>query len=153
MPVTACTERDSPHADVAVSAADVEFLERFENCVLPEEEWTHLAHLRIAWTCFNLDPADAALERIRAGILRYNTKVLGRPHKYHETVTVAFARLVNDRMRRKEPWQAFSQRIDDLLDADSPVLLQYYSQAILQSDVARQHFVPPDREPLPSIRH
>lgn len=151
MPVTASTARGNAAAQAVVNSDDDAFLDRFERGALPRTEWTHLAHVRVAWTCLSTAPPGEALERIRRGILRYNTEVLGRRHKYHETVTVAFTCLVHDRMRAGEPWADFARRIDDLLDADSPILLQYYSNARLYSDAARQHFVSPDLLALPAL--
>ena len=135
----------------SVSAADYEFLARFEACTLPEREWTHLAHIRVAWVCLNVDPPGTALERIREGILRYNTEVLNRAHMYHETVTVAYTRIVSARMANEERWVEFAQRIDDLLDRESPALLRYYSAERLYSDEARFSFVEADRESLPRL--
>lgn len=149
MPVTASTAPGSRPANHAVAGDDAAFLDRFERCTLAEAEWTHLAHVRVAWTWLSIAPPSEALERIRRGILRYNTEVLGRRHKYHDTVTVAFAYLIHNRMRDGESWAGFASRIDDLLDADSPILLQYYSSARLFSDAARQHFVLPDLLELP----
>ena len=96
-----------------------------------------------------LGTPDAALQRIREGIMRYNTQVLGRAHKYHETVTVAFAQLVAHRIRPGESWGKFCERIEDLLNADCPVLLGYYSGDRLFSDLARRAFIEPDLQPLP----
>ena len=137
-------------SEAAVGQDDRRFLERFERCTLPESEWTHLAHIRVAWTCLRLsDPADA-IPRIRRGILAYNTAVLGRPEMYHDTVTVAFSMLVANRMQDGEPWADFETRIDDLLDKNSPILLRYYSSNRLFSPEARERFVAPDLEPLPA---
>ncbi len=133
-----------------VTADDRAFMDRFERCEITEAEWTHLAHVRVAWIALMSDAPDAAVERIRRGILSHNTHVLGRPHKYHETVTVAFARLILDRLDRAEPWSGFARRIDDLLAADEPVLLRYYSPGRLASDEARSRFLEPDLEPLPT---
>ena len=145
--MTGCTARPDP----GVSVADRQFLERFEACTLTEAEWTHLAHIRVAWICLALDSADAALERIRTGILRFNTDVLGRPEMYHETVTVAFTRLVADRRHAGEAWSGFASRIDDFLDRKSPVLLRYYSGNRLFSDEARARFIVPDLAELPAV--
>ena len=136
--------------DAAVTDDDRQFLERFEDCTLTEVEWTHLAHIRVAWVCLALGPADAALARIRSGILRFNTNVLGRPEMYHETVTVAFTCLVAERRRVGEAWESFATRIDDFLDRKSPVLLRYYSADRLFSDEARARFVDPDLAELPA---
>jgi hypothetical protein len=137
-------------SESVVSQDDRSFLARFERCALPESEWTHLAHIRVAWACLRLsDPADS-IERIRHGILAYNTVVLGRPEMYHETVTVAFSMLVANRMQDGESWADFAGRIDDLLDRKSPILLRYYSSDRLFSPEARERFVAPDLEALPA---
>lgn len=135
-----------------VSADDADFLSRFENCELPERDWTHLAHVRVAWICLQLEPAAEALERVRSGILRYNTSVLRRPQRYHDTVTVAFTCLIHARMRPGERWRDFADRIDDLLDRDEPVLHRHYSPEVLASEGARTRFLPADRAPLPQLR-
>ncbi len=133
----------------AVSADDRAFICRFERCELPEEEWTHLAHVRVAWIALMSDSASRAVDRVRSGILRYNTEVLKRRHKYHETVTIAFARIIHDRLRCDETWSDFRRRIDDILSADEPILVKYYSAERLMSDEARRDFVEPDLGPLP----
>lgn len=125
------------------------FLLRFESCTLPESEWTHLAHVRVAWLYLSRHSPGTALRKVCDGILRYNTEVLNRPEKYSETVTVAFLHVVLDRMRSSESWQCFATRIDDLLDPMTPILLNYYSQALLFSDAARLQFVEPDMARLP----
>ena len=140
MPVTDC-----------LAPADAEFLARFEQCTLPEGEWTHFAHIRVAWICLKQASGAQALERIRAGILQYNTEVLHRRHKYHETVTVAFAYIVADRMREGECWHDFSERITDLLDPVNPILLRYYSEDRLFSEEARNGFVEPDLQEIPPL--
>ena len=128
---------------------DDTFLSRFEGCTLPETEWTHLAHVRVAWLHLSRHSPDTALRRVCDGILRYNTEVLDRPEKYSETVTVAFLHVVLGRMRTTESWDGFSTRIDDLLDPKTPILLNYYSQEVLFSDAARLQFVEPDLAELP----
>jgi len=135
-----------------VTGDDERFLSNFENCLLPESEWTHHAHIRVAWLCLSEDAPETALQRIRSGILRYNTEVLRRRHKYHETVTVAFARTVADRMHAGESWEQFSFRIDDILDPDAPILLNFYSAERLFSDQARLQFIEPDIRALPPFR-
>jgi hypothetical protein len=70
---------------------------------------------------------------------------------YHETVTVAFTRLVSARLVAGETWSGFAQRIDDLLDRNAPILLRYYSPGVLNSDAARAGFVEPDLDALPPL--
>lgn len=135
----------------AVSEEDRNFLVSFEGRELPEAEWTHLAHIRVAWIYLSLMAPEVALQRIKAGILRYNTEVLRRRHKYHETVTVAFAHIVVGTMVDHESWAEYSGRIDALLSAENPILLRYYSPGRLFSDAAKSNFLPPDLEALPPL--
>jgi hypothetical protein len=125
------------------------FLSRFERCALPESEWTHLAHVRVAWLYLTHQSPDEALRRICDGILSYNTEVLNRPEKYSETITVAFTHIVLGQMRVSESWDTFAIRIDELLDPTTPILLNYYSKERLFSDEARTQFVEPDVTELP----
>ncbi len=131
---------------------DIEFLRSFEACTLPEPEWTHLAHVHMAWLYLSQMNSAAALDRIRDGIKRFNTEVLERRQEYHETVTVAFARIISDRMRPDEDWESFTARIDDIVDSQWPMLHSYYSPGLLSSAVARDHFVDPDLRDLPNFR-
>ena len=140
MPVTDC-----------LAPADTDFLSLFETCTLPEAEWTHAAHIRVAWILLNLQSPDVAIGRVRDGILRYNTEVLNHRHKYHETVTVAFTRIVASRMRENESWDDFALRIDDVLDPDDPILLRYYSKDRLFSENARKEFIEPDLQKIPPL--
>lgn len=125
------------------------FLRSFEDCTLPPGEWTHLAHIRMAWLCLGADAFAPALGRIRAGILRYNGEVLDKLSEYHETVTVAYARLIASQMRPGESWEQFSRRNEDLFARSPPALGKFYSMARLMSVEARQAFIEPDLCDLP----
>lgn len=151
MPVTGFLAQVEANSDSCISEADRRFQSAFERCELPAEQWTHLAHIRVAWVCLNLESSMAALARIREGILRYNTEVLDRRQKYHETVTVAFTHLVADRMRAGENWGDFAERTNELTDAGNPILLTYYSENRLFSEKARSAFIEPDLRNIPPL--
>ena len=151
MQVTDCSAQVDDLFSAEVDESDLRFLSSFERCVLPEVQWTHLAHIRVAWVCLSLDAPAVALARICEGILRYNTEVLNRRHKYHETVTVAYTHIIADRMRAGERWVDFADRVDDLLDPLNPILLMYYSAHRLFSDKARAEFVAPDLKKIPLL--
>jgi len=51
---------------------DRDLLRQFESCSLPFEQWTHRAHVRIGYLYLCDHPFDAALERMRRGVQRYN---------------------------------------------------------------------------------
>lgn len=136
---------------------DQEFLRRFEASAIPNEEWTHEAHLRMAFLQLRDAPFDRALERIRHGIHRLNrangvenTATSG----YHETLTVAWARLVAARIRSGDAsrdFAAFMAVYRRVLR--QAVIFDYYSRARLFGDPrARLEFVAPDRRGLPGDR-
>ena len=132
-----------------MTAEDEAFLAAFESCRLLPEAWTHAAHIRMAWLCLGAEAYAGALERIRRGILRYNEQVLDKLPEYHETVTVAFARIIASRMRPGEEWTSFAQHNEDLFARTPPALSSYYSMELLMSPQARRSFVEPDLKPLP----
>jgi hypothetical protein len=77
---------------------------------------------------------------MRAAIQRYAAS-LGRPEKYHETLTVAFMCLVNAHRQRGGygDWEDFARLNPELFD--SGVLRDYYEPATLASPLARTTFV------------
>src|SRR5262245_36895532 len=129
--------------------SDDEFLAAFEGCTLPKAAWTHAAHVRLAWLYLGRLPPGVALDRLRHGIRRYNAAVGTPPDAYHETITVAFARLVHDRRAAcpGEGFAAFAVRCSDLLAPGLAALLRHYTRDTLNSALARERFVEPDREP------
>ena len=76
---------------------DGELLAAFEDCTLPFDQWTHRAHVRIAYSYLSKHPFETAAEKIAAGIRKYNAahKVPeGQDRGYSETTTRAFVHLV-----------------------------------------------------------
>ena len=76
---------------------DEEFLAVLERCELAAEAFTHAAHLRAGYLCLRAGGFDAALGRMRSAIQRYAAH-LGKPDKYHETITVAYLALIHQRL-------------------------------------------------------
>ena len=129
---------------------DAELLAAFESCTLPKAEWTHEAHIRTAWLYLTNHPFDTALHSIRSGIQKYNLS-LGNTTGYHETITVAFARLIASSIHRTPsvPFRTFTMKNPELFCKSPSPLLQYYSKARLASPDAVSGFVEPDLSPLP----
>jgi hypothetical protein len=130
--------------------SDDDFLAAFEDTTLPRHEWTHSAHLRMAFLLLTGEPdIEVTLPIIRRRIQAYN-KAHGNPGGYHETVTVAFVRLVANAFRDLPAGAGFTEFCAtqrDLFAAD--VLLNFYSREVLYSPKARAVFVEPDKSPLP----
>lgn len=135
---------------------DDEFLAAFEECTLVRKEWTHAAHVRMAWL-YATRTADP-LPLVRTGIRKLNAtfvRAIGAPPDprgldgYHETITTAFVRVITSRVRAGESFAAFEARNPDLFDRAFPALLVHYSPARLYSEEAKADFVPPDVAELP----
>ncbi len=125
---------------------DKAFLQSFVECSLGAKCWTHAAHVRMGWLVLETSSTfDEALERIRSGIMRFNStkNSIG----YHETITIAFARLIASRRLTGESLESFVARNPDLQEKDC--LKRFYSPAILASEEARHRFIEPDLADLP----
>lgn len=151
---------------------DDEFLLAFQTCTFTRPEWTHEAHVRMAWLYLTRLPFVEALDRIRTGIQKLNAKIgqppnthrappqrscnitlrvssNGDPNGYHETITIAFSRLIASRVRLGEDYLAFRDRNPDLFDRTLPAPFQHYTKERLWSPEARRGFIEPDVAELP----
>ncbi|NNC03452.1 hypothetical protein HJC10_11430 [Corallococcus exiguus] len=109
--------------------------------------FAHLDHVRVVYLYTLRAGHDAAVELTRAG-LRALTGRLGVPEKYHETMTVAWVRLVSARAAA-EPGRDFAAFINDnprFLRKD--LLEDYYTREVLLGAEARTRFVEPGLRPL-----
>jgi hypothetical protein len=133
---------------------DAAFLARFRAAAIPRAEWDHAAHLRMAFLYLGRYELADAVRRIRRGIRRLNrangvadTEASG----YHETVTLAWVRLVAQRLAATPAGASFAEFIagnPELLSQEQ--LLVHYSPERIDSPRARREFVLPDRAPLPA---
>jgi hypothetical protein len=130
-----------------------ELVSQFESCTLPHERWTHAAHLSVA-TAYALQFEVDALDRMRKGILKLNA-VHGVEQTltggYHETLTIAWMRLVHHGLRETEPDAEPWARVNAVVAAlsDKKMLLAYYSREAIMSPEARFGWLEPDLAPLP----
>ena len=134
---------------------DAHFLAAFENCTLPYSEWTHRAHVRVAWLYVSQHDLLIATDRMRSGVKAYN-KATNTPEAidrgYHETITQAFMRLVFAANSKTGPHASSADFCDHhpkLLE--KTILQQFYSNARLFTVEAKSTFVEPDLSPLPII--
>jgi hypothetical protein len=98
---------------------------------------------------------DAALAMLRDGIRRLNEHH-GTPNSptsgYHETVTVAYVRLIEAFLAAFDAEVALERRVEALVGgplAEKSVLLRFWSRDVLMDPKARFEWVPPDLAPLP----
>ncbi len=135
------------------SVEDSELLRRFETQYIRRDEWTHTEHCRVAYLLIQKHDWAGAVHCMRECIIKLNN-AQGVPNSdtrgYHETVTIAWLRLIAAAMERNtvtRSSQEFLQSNPHLLDKTT--LAQYFSQHLLSSVLARQFFVHPDLIPLP----
>jgi hypothetical protein len=133
--------RPSPNALLS----DAEFAAAFESASLPE--FSHADHLRLAYIYARRGGSALAVEGARG--LRAFAEAHGAYDKFHETITVAWARVVAHLVASSE-----AQRFDDFLREhpellDRRLLSRYYSEPRLMSATARKRFIEPDLLPLP----
>ena len=122
---------------------DADFLAALERCTLPESEFTHAAHVRAAYLYLRDGSFGQAIDRMAATIRRYATS-LGKPDRYHDTITVGFLALIRERICDSGDggsWPGFAAGNPDLLDRGC--LLRHYPKDQLQSLLARRVFVLP----------
>ena len=119
---------------------DAEFLAALEAATLPESAFTHREHVRAAYLYLRRGSFGAALDAMAAALRRY-AAAQGRPDRYHETMTVAFMALINERLAGDgDPgsWPAFAACHPDLLGRG--LLAAYYPAAFLADERARRVF-------------
>jgi hypothetical protein len=125
---------------------DDELRRMFESGEPPPGGFHHEQHVRVAWMYLRQFPLAEALGRFTTA-LRHFAERQGSPGLYHETITVAFVLLINERLRSSHggSWEEFAVLHPDLLRWKPSVLDRYYRDDTLCSDRARQTFVMPDR--------
>lgn len=139
-----------PTPPAAPAQGDDALWRAFHDGTLPAAQWTHAAHLRVAWLHLARYELDEAHLRIRVGIIRLNAAhglVETAERGYHETLTRVWLVLVRAARRRAASADSTSVPSQPGLERTAP--LQYYSRDRLFSVEARARFVSPDLAELP----
>jgi hypothetical protein len=125
---------------------DGELMRRFEAGEVPAGGFHHAQHVRVAWNYLCAHPLPDALARFCTG-LKHFADAQGATTLYHETITVAYVLLINERMSdaRADTWDAFAAAHPDLLAWKPSLLDRLYRPETLASARARRVFVMPDR--------
>ncbi len=132
---------------------DDEFIQQFEACSFPFDQWHHRAHVKLAYLYLIRHGFDAALLKLREGIRAYNAanNLSDEPTSgYHETITQFWLRIVEMTV------QQYGQlpTADEFFDFH-PQLSQkknhrlFYSPGLFMSPQAKREFVEPDLTNLP----
>jgi len=126
---------------------DQEFIERFEACTLPAENFHHEQHVRVVWLYLQRYPVLETLTRFSESLKRFAT-ANGKPNLYHETITWAYVFLIHERLNREgdeHSWEKFVAANGDLFDWKNSVLKSLYRDDTLRSELAKRTFILPDK--------
>lgn len=132
---------------------DKQFLEDFQTGVLPFEQWTHAAHIRMAYlVCRSSTNFQEALERIRQGIQHFNGLHASKLKiGFHESMTRLWAILVWNATQKCnrtsiDDSKKFIEQNSHLMD--SSLWKQYYSPTLMFSSEAKSQFIEPDLQAI-----
>ena len=149
---------DAASVNIGANVDDVELLHQFEALTLPFNQWTHRAHVRVAFLYLRAHAFDEALSRMRKGVKAYNAanKVPESPTSgYNETTTQAFLHLIAATMHSyggvfpTETADAFCDAHPQLMSRHA--LRFFYSPQQRMHPLAKTQFVEPDLAPLPKM--
>jgi len=127
---------------------DAELTRAFERGEIPNAEFHHDSHLRVAWAYLRESASPALAMARMAASLRQFAAAAGKAAKYHHTMTVFWMHamaLAGSSMQGRDAADVLRAN-PCLLDKDLP--LAFYSRERLFSEAARLSWVAPDRQPL-----
>jgi hypothetical protein len=124
---------------------DDDFLAAFNSCRLPLSSFRHGDHLRLAWLLLHRNRFDEALAQVRESIRRFAVHH-GKHDLFHETVTTAWVKLLATHSEK-----TFTEFLTVNEHRLTPALLhRFWTPAVLSSEAAKSHWVPPDKMALPN---
>ena len=126
---------------------DTQFITHFEQAHLPQ--FTHRDHIHMAWIYLRVKGWDEGCRVIRNG-LKHFALAHGQADKYHETITMFWAHLVEYHRLQSPDIDDFDTFVDSYpLLLDKTLLNRHYSHETLASLDARTDYIQPDLVPMP----
>ena len=129
-----------------ISTEDRAFLVRFSDRSLPEAEFHHAEHVRLAWILLAEAPLMAALLQFRALLKAYAAHI-GAAGIYNETITCFYLLLIRERMEAMNPchgWEQFRSANPELFGYPKALLERYYPGGLAFSAQAKAAFLLPE---------
>ena len=135
-----------------LSNNDLTFKHQVESCAFPVADFDHPAHIRLAYVYLSDNTTDQAVIRVRdtlTGLLRYVG--IDPAEKYHETLTEAWVLAVHHFMNKTDSATSADEFIEkNPMLLDTRIMMTHYSAEVLFSDEARQAFIQPNLDPIPT---
>jgi len=125
-------------------------IEGFESCRTAGDAFTHRQHLTVAAWYLKTLSEDEALTRMRTGLLRFLTHHGENTTKYNETITLFWLKKVRQCLEDSSSGSSFTEKTNSMLEAlaSSRMILDYYSEELLNSSTAKSKWVAPNLKPL-----
>ena len=124
----------------------------FESCSITADEFTHGAHLTVAFSYLHLSglSVSQATDRMREGLYRFLNHHGVDRRKYNETITLFWMRLVRGFLDKTDTTRPTAEIADEMIKAcgSSQLIFTYYSKELLFSEEARERCVETDLRPL-----
>jgi hypothetical protein len=130
-----------------MKSVGTEALRAFEAGAIDPAQFPHSEHVRYGYEMLARYSFGDAIARFARG-LKLLTANAGKPEAYHETITIAFLALINERRAHAaaQTWKEFEASNTDLFD--KRCLERWYGAEQLASNLARRTFCLP--KPLPA---
>ena len=101
------------------SEAEIQNVVRgFESCETGADDFDHPLHLVVAVCYLHAMDRDAALDRMRAGLLRFLDHHVGDTGKYSEEITVFWIDKINERLNELGPDVSLVEKCNAILATD-----------------------------------
>lgn len=129
--------------------SDSDFKNQFINCELSPDDFSHEAHLRLAWLYINQYGIDKAEKEIQNQLLNF-VDFVGAKDKYNMTVTIVAMKVVYHFMLKSQSnnFKDFIIEFPQLNNNFKELIASHYSFDIFNSDKARTEFLAPDLLPF-----
>lgn len=128
---------------------DEKFEQRFAQCTLDPQLFTHEAHIRLAWIQVKRYGLNKAVNNV-CTLLAAFTKHVGAADKYNTTITVAAVKAVSHFMTRSATnnFVDFMDQTPRLKYHFKELMAQHYAIDIFNSGLAKTKFIEPDLLPF-----
>ncbi|HNP66977.1 MAG TPA: hypothetical protein PKH16_03645 [Aequorivita sp.] len=129
--------------------SDSDFENKFINCELNPSDFTHEAHLRLAWINIKKYGIKQAEKNIQIGLKNF-VEFVGAKDKYNVTLTLAAIKAVYHFMlkSKSDNFKNFITEFPRLKNNFKDLMSCHYGFDIYNSDKAKTEFLEPDLVPF-----
>jgi len=129
--------------------SDSEFEQKFIKCELNPSDFTHEAHLRLAWININKYGIKQAEKNVQCGLQNF-VEFVGAKNKYNMTLTLAATKAVYHFMQKSKSdnFKDFIVEFPRLKNNFKDLMACHYGFDIYNSNKAKTEFLEPDIVPF-----